>query len=191
MKIFISVLILIFSFQSWIKADDIKDFEIEGISIGSNALDFVKLDKIRNGTNYHYKSKKYGAFYLELENSIYDGLQLDFEDNGKYIIEGVAGKIFYENNFMENCLKQEKKILKDLKETFGSNSKYIDNGIISHEFDVSGKSKGSWHTFELLDNSGVIYLECMDWADDIDFADNLKISIISSKFINFLNTAYE
>ena len=46
MKIFISVLILIFSFQSWTKADDISDFEIEGISIGDSALDFFTKEKI-------------------------------------------------------------------------------------------------------------------------------------------------
>ena len=36
MKIFLSVLILIFNFQSWTKADDIKDFEIEGMSVGDS-----------------------------------------------------------------------------------------------------------------------------------------------------------
>ena len=36
MRIFLSILILIFSFQSWTKADDIRDFEIEGISIGDS-----------------------------------------------------------------------------------------------------------------------------------------------------------
>jgi len=34
MRVFISVLVLIFSFQSWTKADDISEFEIEGMSIG-------------------------------------------------------------------------------------------------------------------------------------------------------------
>ena len=41
MKIFLSVLILIFSIQSWTKANDIRDFEIEGISIGDSLLDFL------------------------------------------------------------------------------------------------------------------------------------------------------
>ena len=37
---FLLILILTFSFQSLTKADDIRDFEIEGISIGDSALDF-------------------------------------------------------------------------------------------------------------------------------------------------------
>ena len=32
-------LVLIFSIQSWTKADDIRDLEIQGISVGDNALD--------------------------------------------------------------------------------------------------------------------------------------------------------
>ena len=39
-RVFLSVLILIFSLQSWTKADDIRDFEIEGMSIGDSALDY-------------------------------------------------------------------------------------------------------------------------------------------------------
>ena len=38
-KLFIIIIIFI-SFQSWTKADDIRDFEIEGISIGDSALDY-------------------------------------------------------------------------------------------------------------------------------------------------------
>ena len=40
MKVFIAVLVLIFSFQSFTKADGISEFEIEGMSIGDSALDF-------------------------------------------------------------------------------------------------------------------------------------------------------
>ena len=38
MKVFITVLILIFSLQSWTKAEDISELEIEGISIGDSLL---------------------------------------------------------------------------------------------------------------------------------------------------------
>ena len=52
MRVFISVLILIFSFQSLIKADDISDFEIDGMSIGDSLLDYFSKDKIINARNY-------------------------------------------------------------------------------------------------------------------------------------------
>ena len=41
MRVFIAVLVLIFSLQSWTKADDIRDFEIEDMSIGDSLLDYL------------------------------------------------------------------------------------------------------------------------------------------------------
>ena len=54
MRIFLTVLILIFSFQSWSKADEIKDFEIEGMSIGDSLL------------NYHSKEIIKGYNFLDI-----------------------------------------------------------------------------------------------------------------------------
>ena len=48
MRIFLTVLILIFGLQSWSKADDIKDFQIEGMSIGDSLLDYFNIKDIKN-----------------------------------------------------------------------------------------------------------------------------------------------
>ena len=56
------ILILIFtlSFQPWTKADDIRDFQIEGMSIGDSLLDyFNEKDILNNKLKYHYTSNKY------------------------------------------------------------------------------------------------------------------------------------
>ena len=58
MRVFIAVLVLIFSLQSWTKADDISDFEIEGMSIGDSALDYFNRMKIINKDTYYYKDNK-------------------------------------------------------------------------------------------------------------------------------------
>ena len=50
MRVFLTVLVLIFSLQSWTKADDISDFEIEGISIGDSVLDFFSKEEIKKDT---------------------------------------------------------------------------------------------------------------------------------------------
>ena len=47
MRVFIAALVLIFSFQSWIKAEDIRDFEIEGMSIGDSLLDYISENEIK------------------------------------------------------------------------------------------------------------------------------------------------
>ena len=40
MKRLLLILILKFSFQSLTKADDIRDFQVEGMGIGDNLLDY-------------------------------------------------------------------------------------------------------------------------------------------------------
>ena len=50
MRIFLAVLVFIFSFQSFTKADDIRDFEIEGLSVGESLLNHIskiQIDKLK------------------------------------------------------------------------------------------------------------------------------------------------
>ena len=69
MRVFIAVLVLIFSFQSWTKADDIRDFEIEGISIGDSLLNYMSGQQIKSEIKrsrymYDYINFDYGEVYL-------------------------------------------------------------------------------------------------------------------------------
>ena len=65
MRVFIAVLVLIFSLQSWTKAEDIRDFQIEGMSIGDSALDFFTKYEIENALDTGgYKSDKFIYYFL-------------------------------------------------------------------------------------------------------------------------------
>ena len=46
MKKLLLIFIMTFIFHNLIKADDIKDFEIEGISLGDSALDHFDINEI-------------------------------------------------------------------------------------------------------------------------------------------------
>ena len=59
MKKLLLILILTFSFQTLAKADDISDFEIEGISIGDSALIYFSEKLIKKNSRSPYKDKKY------------------------------------------------------------------------------------------------------------------------------------
>ena len=48
MKRLLLILILTLCFQTLAKADDIKNFQIEGMTIGDNALDFFNKKEINN-----------------------------------------------------------------------------------------------------------------------------------------------
>ena len=56
-KLFIIIIIFI-SFQSWTKADDIRDFQIEGMSIGDSLLDYMSINQIKNSKRNYFKDQR-------------------------------------------------------------------------------------------------------------------------------------
>ena len=70
MRIFIAVIVLIFSLQSWTKADDIRDFQIEGMSIGDSLLDFYSKDEINSFKIIPYKDDKITAYNVKINLDI-------------------------------------------------------------------------------------------------------------------------
>ena len=67
MRVFILFLVLIFCFQPWTKADDIRDFEIEGMSIGDSLLDYVNKRTINTSRKYEYNDDKFYTIDLILD----------------------------------------------------------------------------------------------------------------------------
>ena len=63
MKKFLAILILIFSLQTPSQADDISEFEIEGISIGDSALDFFTEGQIKDNSFDYYNDKLFRSFW--------------------------------------------------------------------------------------------------------------------------------
>ena len=100
MRVLLSALVLILSLQSWTKAEDIRDFEIEGISIGDSLLSFVNKSEIEKNKSYKYSNKKYFDYlYLEKKNSKYDFFQFAIMDGDKnYIIADISAGTYFPNN---------------------------------------------------------------------------------------------
>ena len=84
MRLFIAVLVLIFSLQSWTKADDIQEFEIEGISVGDSLLDFASEKKIKSAKAItQYPNNKYTVYevdFVQIENYEYMGVTTKTND---------------------------------------------------------------------------------------------------------------
>ena len=92
MKNLLLILILTLSFQTLTKADDIRDFQIEGMSIGDSALNFFTKDKIKKNKKNWYKDKKFYGVEFKIKSEKFDHLQLHFKTGDqKYIIHAVGG----------------------------------------------------------------------------------------------------
>ena len=93
MRIFLSVLVLIFNLQSWTNADDINEFEIEGISIGDSLLQFFSEKEINSNLANWYNDNEYSTSLLSIENyETYKDLDISFLSKDKeYKIVSLAG----------------------------------------------------------------------------------------------------
>ncbi len=131
MRVFIAAIILIFSFQSWGKADDIRDFQIEGMSIGDSLLDYATKDEIEKNKYFfkEQKNKEYAVVNLKnininIKNSeLYDKVTATFRtSDGRYKIKKVEGIIWFIDD-INSCLKKRDEIIKELSDLFKNNRK--------------------------------------------------------------------
>ena len=72
------ILILIFSFQTFSNADDIKEFEIEGLSIGDSLLTYYNKEQIQSGYQNasYYRDKIFAVIFVKKDSNIYDRIQV-------------------------------------------------------------------------------------------------------------------
>ena len=180
------LLILTLSFANLSKSDDAKNFQIEGISLGDSALDHFSEEEINKNKKYLYKSSKYFLFAKRIYNSnIYDAIQLSMRNNDdKYIIENVSGKILFQDN-QNACNKKRISIVKDITTIFSQNVKIkIDEGY-KMPGDKTGRSIND-ATFFYFPNGSIASVECTDWTKEMKYKDNLKVRIFSKKYNDFL-----
>jgi hypothetical protein len=195
MRTIVIVLILIFNLQSWTKADVIRDFEIEGVSIGDSLLDFITLSKIKNlKKSYYPNSKKFimvdGSFDQTLKN--YDNFYVTYLDNKRFIIHEIKGIINF--NETNECINQRDKIASNIRVSFKESIKNERNYIKNPAQDNSGKSKNYSIDFEIED--GKIRAYCIMWSKDIkdkkNWSSHLAIIVYDKKFRYFLmNEAFK
>jgi len=187
MRVFLSVLILIFSFQSWTKADDIRDFEIEGITVEDSALNYYTKDFIESKKKHYYPSsnKYFRINFRDEKLKTYEALQLQFKsDDEKYIIHSIAGMILYEDNIKECYDFKNNIVVPEIRSIFLNAEEKTANE--PHEYDSSGKSMIDIIWFILDD--GNIAVSCSDWSESIGIGDKLTIKVNTKEFENFVNS---
>jgi hypothetical protein len=189
MKRLLLIPILIFSFQSWSKADDIKDFQIEGMGIGDSIIDFVNREEVNNKMITNYPgSKKFSRFYKTFLQ--YDSVQFHFKtEDENFIIHGIEGINYFENN-LANCLKEQKVVIKDIKERL-INAKLIDMGQQTHKEKDNSIRSNTYNSYIEFDN-GFLDITCTDWTKSYEsknktVTDSLKISFITKELDSWLH----
>ena len=175
-----TLIILVLLFSSSVVADDISDFEIEGMSIGDNLLDFFSEEEveshIRNEAYQYKKDKKFKTvqFYKFPFFKTYEYLVISYKtiNSKNFEIGSVSGGIIF-NDFQKCILKQDE-IIEEFSSLFPGINK--DNKeIFDHQSDPSGKSKVS--SISQVINGGDITIQCFDFSEEMNWQDSLQVTI--------------
>ena len=193
MKVFITLLFLIFSLQSITKADDISDFEIEGMSIGDSLLNIANETQIiASKSNVNYKSDKFVIYNLEelIDLKIYDYATVAVKKNDKnYIINNIAGIIIYKN--LTECLNLKDEIQSEIENIFKSAE--ADETVFKSKNDPTGKSKiyAIRNYLKPYPSEEAISVHCYDMSKDTNIQKTLKVSVRNNEYGEFIiNDAY-
>ena len=192
LQIFLSILILIVSLQSWTKANDINEFEIEGISVGDSVLKHKDLDYVKkilkDSNTFYYKDNAFAVIGLNISSDIFDQISATIKPNdNKFKIYAIEGRLFFPND-IENCKIKMREISNDISTMFpGENFRTIN---AKHSYDKTGKSLFSAMLLDL--KKGNIEIFCIDWSNELTaskgFGDELKLMINSLEFRKWINT---
>ncbi len=185
-RLFLSVLILIFSFQSWTKADDISDIEIEGISIGESLLNHFSEKEILESLNkdYYDSTDFIKVEFWNFTPTEYEVISAHIKNNDKmYLVYELSGNIIYKDN-IDECYSQQKIIIKELSKSF-PNAKHLDSGRQTTE-----RSGGvsSWDRYDLSFTNGSVDIICYNWSSESGFLDHLSVGINSKEFAEWLRS---
>ena len=104
--------LIFFTLQTPSRADDISEFQIEGMSIGDSLLDYFSEEEIKKNIRHeYYKNNEYTAVEFSSRPSfkVYDnvGLAVITLDK-KFVIQSISGVLFVEN--VSDCYKKQKQI---------------------------------------------------------------------------------
>ena len=184
MKILLTLFVLLFS--SSVLAEDISDFEIEGMSIGDSLLDYFSEEEIKNNIYHYYNNKTYTP--VQIRSSLfttYDGMSFNYKTNdNNFIIYGISGKIFINNDF-KKCENMKKDILKEIKKTL------IEKKFNHWEGNLSADPLGKYSMDGTeFDNGDVMNITCYDYSKDSG-RDHLSVTFRRKHFNKFLGYAYD
>ena len=192
MKRLLLILILTISFQSLTKADDIRDFEIEEMSIGDSLLDFMSKYEIKNNELQYFTTKR--DYYIigifdDLKN--YDQVEIYLRSNDKkYKIKTIAGML--KINSLDKCLSDKINIVKQVDNLFLDTNKQSD--IKAHEADVSGVSKQYINQYN-FNKMNHIRVECMQWSKKMkkerNFSNTLNVVVMTDEVHNWIMGGYK
>ena len=95
--------LIFFTFQTSSQANDIRDFQIEGMSVGDNALDYFTEDELENSPKSYYPNKKFHLVDIfSSKYQTYDSVQFSLKNND-YKFYSISGTLYFRDKSFKKC----------------------------------------------------------------------------------------
>jgi hypothetical protein len=173
-------------------ADDVKDFQIEGISIGESLLKYYSETDIKKSPKAkQYKDKEYVTAFFNVNSELYDAISVSFKRRDKqYIIEGVGGQKNY--NKIDECYEKQNEIFNELKILF-KNTEKSENNLKKRQGYTDSTSNQSYMKFKDGSFSGI---QCFKYGKKdkkkYNHSDKMRISLFTQEYNYWLvNIAFK
>ena len=135
--------LILFSFSTPSFADDISEYQIEGMSIGDSLLDNLSKEEIIteieiNKSSYNHLTEDFGEVYLRGNFVNYEVLSFFVKPKDKhYTIYAIKGGISYDDK-LEQCFAKQKEIEKEFSSIYKNAKKR--KGTSVFDWDPTGES---------------------------------------------------
>ena len=188
MKTLIITLVLVFNFQSWTKANDLRDFVIEGMSIGDSLLDYFSEEEIISNINkklYPGSDEKFSAFFTrKIKNyKLYDYLRIHFlTEDRNFIIYGISGMKDYKRENMQKCYDLQRDVERKFDKLFSDYEKSKDT--FKSMYDETGKSKITSIYYDT--KLGQSKISCYHFSEYVNYASGIDVTINRKEFSDWL-----
>ena len=182
MKKLLSIIVLNLCFIIASHADDVRNLQIEGISVGDNTLDYFSKSEI-NSKKFFFTMQKdnreYASMKVHDNLNTFGSLTLNFKTES-YDIDAISA--FINIKSIEECQKKRRIIVNDIKSLFLNTEKqdYEDTHFLDKETKISTTL---WNL-----KNGFVRVACYNWSDKSGYPLELRVETANNKYVNFLES---
>ena len=197
MRISLTFLILILCFQFISRAEDVRDFEIEGMSIGESLLNFMSEKQITEALGsdkaYFYENKfvTISSWDNRHNYETYDNVGIILkQDDSTYKIYGLEGLLITQDGNIDDCYEKQESIAKEILIVTGD--KYnLRRWFLEKNRKTKEQLAVKYLDFKIIDSDRKpISIVCFDINSSGDKYTRLVVAIDSEEFDKYLDTVY-
>jgi len=203
MKKIFFLLIFFLSFQKLSSAENIQNFQIEGMKIGDSALNYFSESQLENNEQgwHNYSYNEYSTSYMP-GKGIYNWFLVSYKnDDNNFIIEGLVGGLEKSNYDIKECNNKLDVVALNISKLFKNivqeeKKSYKLKQDAAQTYPFTGKSVVTSLSFNFLDGAKIV-LACYDMDKEgkenesflksvLKQNDSFRIDVRSSAFVNHL-----